>query len=99
MNIDAVSEKVLDEVKILVGKVWDEWSADEKQLVSDCAKDSVALLLRAAAGEDVTNERAQVNAALANIKVAAMGSASRVLWDAAMRVFFNAATILRTIPL
>jgi hypothetical protein len=99
MNIDAMAGKVLDEIKGLVGDVWKDWSDDEKQLVADCAKDSVTLLLRAAAGEDVTKERAQVNAALANVKVAAVGSASRVLWDAAMRVFFKAATILRTIPL
>jgi hypothetical protein len=97
MNIDAIAGKVLGEIKILVGKTWDSWTDDERKLVGECAKDSVSLMIRAAAGEDVAKERALVNASLKNIKVAALGSASRVLWDAALKVFFNAANFLRTI--
>jgi len=90
MNVDAITAKILDEIKSIAKTAWDSWTDLEKALVMSCARDSVTLMVRAAAGEDVAAEKRQITAQLANIKVAALGTASQILWNAVINVFLRA---------
>lgn len=93
MSADEIAAKVINEVKSVAKDAWESWSDAEKELVVLCARDSVAVLVRAAAGEDVSSERKQINAQLANIKVAAMGTASSILWKAVVSVVLKAVAL------
>jgi len=94
IDIGAFAEKVLGDVKAGAKGAWDSWSIEERALVAACAKDAAEIALRAAMGQDVRSEKAQIDAQLANIKVATAESVSTVIWGVLGRALKTAAMLV-----
>jgi len=86
--------QVLADVKNGAKGAWDSWSADDRALVTACAKDAAEIALRATMGQDVRTEKAQVDAQLANIKVATAESVSSVIWGVLGKALKTAAMLV-----
>lgn len=71
----------VDSVKKRAGDAWNSWSDDEKNLVMECTKDAMLIGLIASTNEPLyKQEKAQIDAQLANIKVASGATAAETIW-------------------
>lgn len=78
--LDKLKDRILSDFKASYGSAVDQWKAEERKLLEDVTLDAAQLSLRALAGEDVSIEKAHVDAQLANLKVSALMSASKAIW-------------------
>lgn len=98
VNLDILSDQVLVELRSVASDAWASWSDAEKELVKMCIKDGSNLLLRRVAGDGGDRaEQAQINAQLANIRAAAIGTASKIMWDSIASVFLKTIQTLKVI--
>lgn len=81
INVEALGKEILDGTKAQVGDAWDSWTDEEKGLVTRCTKRAAELTIRATAGENVTQAKAESDAQMANIQAAALGSVAGVIWN------------------
>lgn len=73
----------------------DDWTPEEQTLIQECAQDASRVALMATAGIDIAPEKAQIDAQLANIKVAGEGAVTEVFWAVVANLVKVAATVLR----
>jgi len=93
-ELERLAANIAYELKLSVKGSIDSWTPSERALVNLCTLDAAKIAVKAATGLAVTSEKAQVDAQLANIKVAGSGSVSSFLWEAAAKVLKLGAAVL-----
>jgi hypothetical protein len=93
-EVDSLAGKIALEMRQSAKDFFDKWTPSERALVNLCTMDAAKLSIKAAAGQDITNEKAQIDAQLANIKVAGSESVSSTLWDVAAKILRLGAAVL-----
>lgn len=90
-------KKVWEDLKPRVSKdALDKWTADEQLLVQQCAQDAAKIAVMAAAGVDIGPEKAEIDAQLANIKVAGEQSVAKTFWVVVVQVLKVAVAALKS---
>mgnify|MGYP000964197773 CR=1 FL=1 len=78
-----------------VGDAWKSWTEEEKGVVAECTRDAVVTGLLAATNAGLfKQEKAQIDAQLANIKVAAGATAVETVWQVVADVLSLAVTVI-----
>lgn len=93
--IKEFGSKVWEAMKPKIKDSLDKWTAEEQLLVQQCAQDAAKVAMMALAGVDVKPEKAQIDAQLANIKVAGEQSVAKTFWVVVANIVKVAATVLR----
>jgi len=88
-------KRVWEDLKPKVKDALDKWTPDEQLLVQKCAQDATRVAMMALAGVDVKPEKAQIDAQLANIKVAGEQAVTQTFWVVVANLVKIAATVLR----
>lgn len=88
--------KVWADLKPKVKDALDKWTADEQLLVQQCAQDAAKIAVMAAAGVDIGPEKAQIDAQLANIKIAGEQAVTKTFWVVVAQIVKVAAALLRS---
>lgn len=86
-TLKKVGGQILGELKGLLKSSYGSFTDAEKRLVEECALDAARVAVRAAAGEDVSLDKAHIDAQIANFKSVAASTVSNFLWAAATKVF------------
>lgn len=94
LETDAMASTIVDTLRTTYQKAWNEWSQSDRELVYAVAKDAAKIAAFIVAGKDMSPEKAQIDAQLANINVALTKSASRAMWEVIGSLLTKAATIL-----
>jgi hypothetical protein len=87
-------KKIWDDLKPKVKDALDKWTPDEQLLVQKCAQDAAKIAVMAAAGVDIGPEKAQIDAQLANVKVAGEQAVTKTFWVVVSQVLKIAAAVL-----
>ena len=90
----ALGLQILTAVKSKLADGWNSFSDAEKTLVQACCEDAAYIAVRSIAGESVASEKAQIDAQLANIKVAGKAVVSKTIWNVVVDLLSLAAKIL-----
>ena len=93
-EVESLASKIGDELRALVGEDYQKWTHQDRALVNLCLLDAAKIAIRVTAGQDVSREKAHVDAQLVNIKVAGTSAVSNFLWAAAAKVLSLGATLL-----
>ncbi len=93
-RIEAFGGQILGEIKTVLKGQYESYTDEEKALITACAKDAAVLTYRKLAGDDVAAEQKEVDAQLANIKVAGMGSFGSLLWGVVSKLLSVATSAL-----
>lgn len=93
--IQEFGKRVWESLKPKVKDALGKWTAEEQILVQQCAQDAGKVAMMALAGVDVGPEKAQIDAQLANIKVAGEQSVSKAFWIVVGQILKVAATVIR----
>jgi hypothetical protein len=94
-EIRSLQNDALQSVVQRVGDAWESWTDEEKELVADCTRDAVIVGLIAASNVGLfKQEKAQIDAQLANIKVAAGATVAETIWKVVADVLSLAVSII-----
>ena len=93
-EVDSLAGKIAVELRKAAKDAFDSWTPAERALVNLCTLDAAKLAIKASAGQDVAPEKIQIDAQLANIKVAGEESISGTLWNVVAGVLKIGASIL-----
>jgi hypothetical protein len=94
-EIRSLQHDAVEAVNQRVGDAWNSWSIEEKELVAECTRDAVVTGLLAATNEALFKiEKAQIDAQLANIKVAAGTTAAETVWKVVADVLSLAVSVI-----
>jgi hypothetical protein len=82
-------------VKKRVGAAWNSWTDEEKALVTECGKEAVVVGMIAATNPGLfKQEKSQIDAQLANIKVAAGATAAETIWKVVADILSLAVSVI-----
>jgi hypothetical protein len=93
--IQEFGKKVWSDLQPKVKDAIDDWTPEEQLLVQECAQDASKIALMAAAGVDIGPEKAQIDAQLANIKVAGEQSVAKTFWAVVAQLLKTAMAVLK----
>lgn len=94
-ELRSLQNEALQAVVKQAGAAWNSWTEEEKQIVTDCAKDAVVTGLLAATNPSLfKQEKAQIDAQLQNIKVAAGATAVETVWKVVADILSLAVSVI-----
>lgn len=95
VDIGPLADKILSGVVNIAGSEWSKISEGDRQLIEACSLDAAKVTLLALTDpEKAAEAKKQIDAQLANIKVAAQETAGRTVWRVVAGILDIAVPIL-----